>query len=973
MKFKETDSDVWFLFNNLTFLGPTRVKYSVNQSVTGDLAFQKATDTFVQWKGGDGQVYGMTFDLQTPASQYAEALSRAVSRITGVALPAPVQAAIPEPITTTSQENQGIASSSSRPTSTKDRPVSGKEKDRPTSGKDKEKKEKEKKEKEKEKEKEKKDKRKSQLPNSQPSSGGIPAPISASSEPINESPEEAMKRKRRMAAREIYTSEEVYVKYLQDIQTLWKAPLKSKGIVTDSEHAVLFGNIDTLVQVNIVLMNELKLRMEIWTDSTKIGDVFVKNAMYLRAYKSYCETYNDAQNILASLATKKSYTQYAKSIQEASQALPTLLACPFSRIPRYLLLLREVLNRTPAEHPDYPDLQEALKQMASIASELEKGIADAQFAKRLQAVISRNYIGLSPLLVPHRILHTEGEIDISVNGQTRANVALLFNDVIAFVLDTPKEKRVVSHTAFDTLWLVELPSEMSSNANAFELQTPEVTFRCTAKDRITRDLLFEEIDKQIVTDLTMKGALLGEAGAPSSSSSSEGGIPAPIVPATPGRSKTSERVRKATYKWEAGGMYEGEWVNAKMHGRGKRTSSNGSSFEGQFVKGCLHGHGRAEYKTGDVYEGEWARDVPHGKGTLTIKTSLGEKRYDGEWETGRKKGHGRMQWENGDVYEGGWEHDVFHGRGKLEKKDGSRYEGDWLHGARHGAQGSYVGPLGERYEGAWHANQKHGKGGFAAADGSTYSGDFVADQRQGTGTYTMAEGHRYEGEFMANLFTGHGTLTEANGDVYAGHWRAGRKHGIGTLTRSNGDKYEGAWAEDKKHGKGVLTTRAGLTYDGDWKDDKRHGLGSLTLPGGTSYSGEWAMDLRDGKGKEIWPNGAIYDGHWKTDLRHGHGSFTWPDSSLYVGNWVLGKRSGQGTLKTSAGMYDGEWLDDLRHGHGVWTSSDGSSFSGEWSSDRRNGKGLLNNISEQIWKDGLIVKPGVQHFPPDLPAPFYFN
>lgn len=935
----------------------------------------------------------MTFDLQTPASQFADALGRALSRITGVPLPTPIPAAaaavpsIPEPINTQHVPSHSHgAPESARPTSSKDRPTSSKDK-----------KDKDKDKKEKDKDKDKKDKRKSQVPTMRNageynSASGIPGPMggATSSAPINESPEEAMRRKRREAAREIYTSEEAYVKSLNEMISLWKTPMKSKGIVTDSECSVLFGNIETLVQINTVLLNEVKVRMEIWTDSTKVGDVFVKNSMYLRAYKSYYETYNDAQNILQALAKKKSYTQFAKGAESSTTplhgqhaTLDKLLTLPFQRVPRYLMLLREVLNKTPAEHPDHAELQEALNQIAGVASELEKGIADAQFAKRLQAVISRNYIGLSPLLVPHRILHTEGEIEVSVQGTLKANVALLFNDVIAFVLDTPKEKRVVSHTAFDTLWLIDLPSEMSSNANAFELHTPEIVYRCTSKDKATRDRFYEDIDKQILTDLTLKGALLEKPSDRASDvSSTPEGIPPPLTTARTdvvSKNQTSERIRVASYTWEHGGSYKGEWVNAKMHGKGVRVSPNGSMFEGAFVKGVLHGHGTATYKSGDAYTGEWARDVPHGKGTLTIKTMLGQKSYVGDWETGRKKGLGTMVWENGDVFEGGWENDLFHGKGTLTKKDNSRYEGDWFHGQRHGQRGVYAGPLGEKYDGAWDANLKHGKGSFTYPDGSTYAGDFVADQRQGTGVYMMIEGMRYEGEFMANLFNGHGTLSEINtsgqlsGDSYAGAWRNGRRHGIGTLTKGSGEKYEGAWVEDRKHGKGTHILRSGLTYDGEWKEDKKHGQGTVTRPDGSSYAGEWAMDRRDGRGSEKWPNGASYDGYFKTDVRHGQGSFTWPDGSVYMGSWNLGKRSGKGIMKTSAGTYDGDWKEDLRDGHGTWTSSDGSTYSGEWTADRRNGKGLLNNISEQIWKDGLIIKPGVQHFAPDLPAPFYFN
>lgn len=777
--------------------------------------------------------------------------------------------------------------------------------------------------------------------------------MSAAPVALNESPEEAARRKRRETARELFTTEENYVRSLNETISIWKLPMKAKSIVTDAELNVVFSNIDSLLQVNTVLLHEVKVRIENWNDmTTKIGDVFVKNALYLKSYKQFHQTYNDAQAIIAGLAKKKSYTQFAKSAEGMTTnglSLSALIACPCGRVARYLLLLREILNNTPKEHPDHADLQEALTQVAAIAAELEKGIADANFAKRLQAVISRNYMGLSPLLVPHRILITEGEMEITAGGVNKGNVMLLFNDVIAFVTDTPKLKQVMSHIAFDTLWLMDLPSE--SHTHGFELQTPDTTYRCLTKDKTVRDQFYQDIEKQLLADLTSKGAL----------TDADASLP-----------RTSERVRKAMFKWESGGSYEGEWVNAKMHGHGVRTSANGAHFEGQFVKGFLHGQGTGRYITGDTYVGEWSRDLPHGKGTLTVKTSLGEKRYVGEWEAGRKKGAGQMAWENGDVYDGHWDNDLFHGRGTLTKRDGSRYEGDWNMGERHG-HGSYVGPLGEKYEGMWEHNMKHGKGTYLAPDGSHYTGDFIGDQRQGSGVLIIYEGLRYEGEFIANMYTGVGTLTETGGETYAGGWRGGKRHGTGTLTRPNGERYEGGWNEDKRHGKGSWTNNHGTRYEGEYKDDKKQGPGTITRPDGSSYAGDWHMDRREGKGVEKWPNGASYDGLWKTDVRHGVGTFTWPDGSVYTGAWVLGKRTGKGVLKTTAGTFDGDWKDDLRDGHGVWTSSDGSTYTGEWTADRRNGKGMVNGISEQIWKDGLIVKPGIQLFPPDLPAPFYFN
>ena len=40
--------------------------------------------------------------------------------------------------------------------------------------------------------------------------------------------------------------------------------------------------------------------------------------------------------------------------------LPAFLICPVQRLPRYLLILRDLQKCTPEDHPDYLHLQEAL-------------------------------------------------------------------------------------------------------------------------------------------------------------------------------------------------------------------------------------------------------------------------------------------------------------------------------------------------------------------------------------------------------------------------------------------------------------------------------------------------------------------------------------------------------------------------------------------------------------------------------------
>ena len=69
-------------------------------------------------------------------------------------------------------------------------------------------------------------------------------------------------------------------------------------------------------------------------------------------------------------------------------------------------------------------------------------------------------------------------------------------------------------------------------------------------------------------------------------------------------------------------IYEGDWQNGKMHGRGKYNRFNADKdkyverYEGDFTNSVIQGHGRMYYENQTVYEGQWQNGMRTGIGTL---------------------------------------------------------------------------------------------------------------------------------------------------------------------------------------------------------------------------------------------------------------------------------------------------------------------------------------------------------------------
>jgi hypothetical protein len=83
------------------------------------------------------------------------------------------------------------------------------------------------------------------------------------------------------------------------------------------------------------------------------------------------------------------------------------------------------------------------------------------------------------------------------------------------------------------------------------------------------------------------------------------------------------------------------------------------------------------FPDGSVYDGQWENDKMHGRG---IFISSNRDKYEGTFVYGLKEGHGIMQYINGNVYNGQWKNDTLHGNGVFKFINGNTYEGDFIHG-----------------------------------------------------------------------------------------------------------------------------------------------------------------------------------------------------------------------------------------------------------------------------------------------------
>nr|CAD7410747.1 unnamed protein product [Timema poppensis] len=264
--------------------------------------------------------------------------------------------------------------------------------------------------------------------------------LSALDDLTNKSLDEKRKRMRHKAIHEILTSEANYLHHLELIMTYFMEPLKSKPFVSHTMYMTLFGNMETLYRVNGELLNELK------QDTENVAGAFLKLAPFFKLYSVYAYDYRQAITLLQESqnnnAELNTFIENQESRPEVGAKLTSLLITPIQRVPRYCLLLREVLAHTAPSHPDYNVLQRSLSEVERVAKHINGLVQDYENMQKMLE-LQRSLCGNKPCLItPGRRFIKEGMLmkrlvnnggQVSPHGsKAHPRYFVLFNDILIY-------------------------------------------------------------------------------------------------------------------------------------------------------------------------------------------------------------------------------------------------------------------------------------------------------------------------------------------------------------------------------------------------------------------------------------------------------------------------------------------------------------------------------------------------------------
>ncbi|XP_072400066.1 rho guanine nucleotide exchange factor 39 [Diabrotica undecimpunctata] len=250
--------------------------------------------------------------------------------------------------------------------------------------------------------------------------------------------------KREKALLEIIESETKYVHQLEMIINFFLNPSVDKKLLKVEDFETVFGNILPIYNVNKELLEELE------KSSSNVAKAFYKVAPFFKLYSVYA---CDFKNILKILQNARTLNpNFAKFVQnqetrpEVQNKLSALLITPIQRVPRYKLLLTQLLNLTKPTEDDYESLKECLEKIEDAAEHINKIVEDQENMQRLLELQRSLKSGEPNIVTPGRTLVKEGILVKmgTKNCPSEKLYTVLMNDIILFAKTKKEELQVNS-------------------------------------------------------------------------------------------------------------------------------------------------------------------------------------------------------------------------------------------------------------------------------------------------------------------------------------------------------------------------------------------------------------------------------------------------------------------------------------------------------------------------------------------------
>eukprot|EP00026_Physarum_polycephalum_P001095 Phypoly_transcript_01096.p1 GENE.Phypoly_transcript_01096~~Phypoly_transcript_01096.p1 ORF type:complete len:1113 (-),score=285.59 Phypoly_transcript_01096:143-3481(-) len=296
-------------------------------------------------------------------------------------------------------------------------------------------------------------------------------------------------KKRKERAEETLFTERTYVKQLTIVVECFVEPLKKKErektpILNGTDIFAIFSNIEVILNCHKKLLDMFEKRLVVWDSIPELGDIFLENTAFIKLYKYYVNNFDKSIITLKTVREKNpTFQQFAQEFDYSEKlsglSIESFLILPVQRIPRYVLLLQDLLKYTNPTHQDFNNLSNALSFIKDLADFINSNKSDADNINKILGI--QEHLTNTPdeftLVVPRRKYIDEGTL---LYKKQKAHI-FLFSDALLFTKTEKKGNRFKA--------LINLPTaslNITDEPGILKIISTEGTFKFgaeTPKDR----------------------------------------------------------------------------------------------------------------------------------------------------------------------------------------------------------------------------------------------------------------------------------------------------------------------------------------------------------------------------------------------------------------------------------------------------------------------------------------------------------
>ncbi|KFR17129.1 FERM, RhoGEF and pleckstrin domain-containing protein 2, partial [Opisthocomus hoazin] len=329
--------------------------------------------------------------------------------------------------------------------------------------------------------------------------------------------DDEMKRKRYptdkayFIAKEILATERTYLKDLEVITVWFRSAVIKENAMPEGLMTLLFSNIDPIYEFHRGFLKEIEQRLSLWEgkvnahmkgDYQRIGDVMLRNMRTLKEFTSYLQKHDEVLTELekATKRLKKLEMVYKEFELQKVCYLPlnTFLLKPIQRLMHYKLILGRLCKHYTAEHRDFADCRNALREVTEMTSQLQHSLIRLENFQKLTE-LQHDLIGIDNLTAPGREFIREGCLYKLTKKGLQQRMFFLFSDMLLYTskgVTGTNQFKVHGHLPLHGMLVEESENEWAV-PHCFTIYSAQKTIVVAASTRMEMGKWMEDLNMAI--------------------------------------------------------------------------------------------------------------------------------------------------------------------------------------------------------------------------------------------------------------------------------------------------------------------------------------------------------------------------------------------------------------------------------------------------------------------------------------------